>query len=221
MKIHHLSHHLAAIALLTIAVAAPARAGIVKGVFLSKDRDFIQTSATKVSLLPTAEGMPFSFAAEVDGDDRASIAVLNPRPGIKLPAGSTFPNFTIAGKSPIPCLGLGTDQDDGWNFGYEGKMEFDNWGTRKKSELDSLFPNGNYVFTVQGKNIKLSLPKDSYAPAPVLVLSGGRWEGGAYRIKANQILTIKSGTYAAYGSHLNDYLALDMESLFGNWIFDH
>ena len=226
MKINQLSHRLAAFSLLALAITAAAHAGIVKGVFLSKDRYFIQTSATAVSLVPANDdSMPFVFSAEVDGVDRASIAKLNPPPRIKLPAKSVFSRFitddgTTTGNPAVPWLGLGTDEDDGWNFGYKGKPEFDNWGTGTKREFDRLFPNGTYVFTVQGKSIKLSLPGDSYAPKPVLVLSGGRWENGTYRIHAAEPLTINSGTYAAYGSHLNDYLGLVMESQSGNLIFE-
>lgn len=205
-----------ALALLVSSLAGPLVAGPVKFIFLSKNIENEQTSANKVSVLPST-WLPYGFAAEVDGEDRSSVALLNPIPTIKLPPNSKFK----ATHKSEPALGLGQDSDDGWNFGFAGKDEFDNWGSSSKAKNDSLFPNGNYIFTVEGKTINLSLPRDSYPTAPKLVLSGGRWAKGAYRIKTNQVLTINSGTYAGYGTHLNDYLGLDMENdATGNGVFD-
>lgn len=195
------------IALLVASLASPLLAGPVKFVFLSKDIDYQQTSATRVTLLP-GDWLPYSFAAEVDGEDRSSVATLRPKPTLKLPANSKFVKLY----NEKPSLGLGSDDDDGWNFGYVGNEDFDNWGTATKTELDSAFPNGNYVFNVDGKTINLSLPRDSYPAAPKLKLSGGKWVGGAYRIKSNQVFTINSGTYTRYGTNLNDFLELDLEN---------
>lgn len=193
--------------LLVPALAGSLLAGPVNFIFLAKEIEYQQTSATKVSTIPS-DWLPYGFTAEVEGEDRASVSLLSPKPTLKLPPNSRFQKIY----NLKPALGLGEDDDDGWNFGYVGKDEFDNWGTRTKSELDSAFPNGNYIFTVQGKTINLSLPRDTYPTAPKLILSGGRWAGGAYRIKANRALTVNSGTYAGYGTHLNDYLGLDMEN---------
>lgn len=195
------------IALLVVSLASPLLAGPVKFVFLSKDIDYQQTSATRVTLLP-AKWYPYSFAAEVDGEDRSSVATLRPKPTLKLPANSKFTKLY----NLKPALGLGSDSDDGWNFGYVGQEDFDNWGTVTKGQLDSAFPNGNYVFTVDGKTINLSFPRDSYPAAPKLKLSGGSWVGGAYRIKSNQVFTVNSGTYTGYGTHINDFLDLDLEN---------
>lgn len=195
--------------LLVPALAGSLLAGPVKFIFLSKDIEYQQTSATKVATIPNA-WLPFSFAAEVDGEDRASIAQLSPKPTIKLPPNAKFSSIYNGLK---PSLGLGEDDDDGWNFGFVGKKDgFDNWGTRTKSELDSAFPNGNYVFRIQGRTINLSLPRDTYPTAPKLKLTGGRWVKGVYRIKASQTLTVNTGTYTAYGTHLNNYIDIDMEN---------
>jgi hypothetical protein len=195
------------IAFLIASLTAPLLAGPVKFVFLSKDIDYQQTSAKRVTVLP-GDWLPYSFAAEVDGDDRSSVALLSPKPSIKLPANSKFVKLY----NEKPSLGLGSDDDDGWNFGYVGHEDFDNWGTSTKAEIDQAFPNGNYVFTVEGKTINLSLPRDSYPTAPKLTLTGGRWMGGAYRIKSNQTFTINSGTYTRYGTNLNDFLELGLEN---------
>jgi hypothetical protein len=197
-----------ALALLVSSLAGPLVAGPVKFIFLSKDIEYEQTSATKVATIPNS-WLPFGFSAEVDGEDRASIARLSPKPTVKLPPNAKFSSIYNGLK---PSLGLGEDDDDGWNFGFVGKDEFDNWGTQTKSELDSAFPNGNYVFRVQGRTINLSLPRDTYPTAPKLKLTGGRWVKGVYRIKANQTLTVNTGNYTAYGTHLNNYIDLDMEN---------
>jgi hypothetical protein len=195
--------------LLAPALAGSLLAGPVNFIFLSKNIEYEQTSATKVSTIPS-KWRPYGFSAEVDGEDRASIARLSPKPTIKLPPNAKFSKIYNGQK---PSLGLGADDDDGWNFGVVGDKDgFENWSTRTRSELNSAFPNGNYIFTVQGKTINLSLPRDAYPTAPKMVLSGGRWVKGAYRIKTNQVLTINSGTYTSYGTHLNDYLGLDMEN---------
>lgn len=211
MKIINSFVKLSAPLIVFTAISSPLCAGPVKFIFLSKDIDYVQNSATKVNLLPSS-WLPYSFGAEVDGDNRASVAKLIPKPTVKLPPNSKF----VSIYNLKPTLGLGQDDDDGWNFGFVTKgnleSEFDNWGTKTKSELDSAFPNGNYVFTVQGRTINLSLPRDTYPPAPKLALSGGRWVAGVYRIKANQTLTVNSGTYKGYGTHLNDYISIDMES---------
>jgi hypothetical protein len=179
----------------------------VNFIFLSKEIYYQQSSATRVSVAPS-DDLPYGFSAEVECDSRAIAATLKPKPTIKLPTSSKFMKMYGA----EPALGLGNGSDDGWYFGFEGKEEFDNWGTFTKKENDEAFPNGNYVFTVQGKTINLSLPRDSYPTAPKLTLSGGSWVGGAYRIKSNQVFTISSGTYSGYGTHLNDFLNLNMEN---------
>lgn len=194
--------------LLVPALAGSLLAGPVNFIFLAKEIEYEQTSATRVTTIPS-NWLPYGFTAEVEGEDRASVARLSPKPTIKLPPNSKFSSIYNGLK---PSLGLGEDDDDGWNFGYVGKDEFDNWGAPNKAEIDSAFPNGNYIFTVQGKTINLSLPRDTYPTAPRMVLSGGRWVKGAYRIKTNQVLTINSGTYTGYGTHLNDYLGLNMEN---------
>ncbi len=200
-----------------LAIVMPVHGGVVavRNLFLLKGQEFTQTSPSTVNLLPANE-RPFYFAADVDGDNLASIAKLSPAPKIQLPGNSTFSTrFTT------PCLGLGKNSDDGWNFGYVGKKVFDNWRTKTKGDLDSLFPNGNYIFTVQGHVINLSLPKDAYSSAPILALSGGTWSGGAYHIQINKPLTINSGTYAKYGTHMNDYIALNMwDDTVGGDLFD-
>lgn len=206
LAIHHPLRK-SSIALLIASLTAPLLAGPVKFVLLSKDIDYQQTSATRVTVLP-AKWYPYSFAAEVDGEDRSSVATLRPKPALKLPANSKFTELY----NLKPSLGLGSDGDDGWNFGYVGSESFDNWGMVTKSQLDSAFPNGNYVFTVDGKTINLSLPRDSYAAAPKLKLSGGSWVGGAYRIKSNQVFTVNSGTYTGYGTHINDFLEMGLEN---------
>ena len=203
-------------ALLALLVITPSHAGFVTEISLSKEVQYQQSSATTVSRL-AAKNYPYSFAAEVNGDTRAFTVSLSPKPKVTLPITSKFVELYHL----KPALGLGPDNDDGWNFGYVGKGDFDNWGTKTKAELDSAFPNGNYLFTVQGRVINLSLPKDTYPPAPVVILKGGRWEGGEYHIDASKPLIINSGIYPNYGKNLNDYISLDLEDdTSGDELFD-
>lgn len=69
--------------------------------------------------------------------------------------------------------------------------------------------------------ITLSLSQGTYPPAPVVVLKGGRWEDGAYRISTGKSLAISSGVYQKYGSNLNDGISLGLEDDdTGDTIFD-
>ena len=206
----------AILALCTLSVQAQQNA--VSSIFLSKDRFFRQSSANRVALLPAAD-LPFGFTAEVECV--SSRAAANLKPSITLPAASGFAAMYQA----KPALGLEAPGDSSWNFGFTGgavRSNFDDWGTRTKSELDRAFPNGTYVFRAQGKTISLRLPKDSYPPAPVIRLTGGSWSGGSYYIDPKKPLVIHSGVYANYGSNLNNYIFLEMEdAATGNELFDH
>jgi|GEM_PF-6187195 len=203
-------------ALLALALVTPSQADSVKEISLSKEVQYNQTSASVVTRL-SARDYPYSFAAEVNGDSRAFTVSLSPKPKVTLPSTSKF----VEMYHQKPALGLDSASDGGWNFGYVGKEYFDNWGTKTKAEFDSAFPNGNYIFTVQGRMINLSLPKDTYPPAPVIVLKGGRWEGGEYHLAASKALDINSGIYPNYGRNLNDYISLDLENdTSGEELFD-
>lgn len=154
----------------------------------------------------------------MEGDSLATIATLTKAPVLILPSNSQFQALY----HKTPSLGLGTDQDDGWKFGYIGKSVFDNWGTQTKAELDAAFPNGNYIFKISGRVINLSLPNDTYPTTPKLILSGGAWLNGAYHVPVNKALTINSGTYTAYGNHINDVIYLRMEdNANNNTLLDH
>lgn len=181
-------------------------------IYLSKARYNLQTTSTTVAAA-SAEYLPFEFWAEVDAGSgnavRSTSAKLSPAPKLTLPLASTFKTAT----GLTPALGLGSDADDGWNFGYTGTPEFDNWATATKAQLDAYFPAGTYIFIIQGKSVPLTLPADSYPPAPVITLTGGSWSGGVYRIKSNQALTIGTGTYTAYGTQANNALWLSLEDL--------
>lgn len=190
-------------------------------VYLSKGRLYTQSSATSVKLADS-EALPYSFWADVDAGSgskvRATSAKLTPAPRITLPGTSTFKTAT----GQTPALGLGEDDDSGWNFGYVGQDYFDNWESPTKSQIDAYFPPGDYVFSIQGKRFALKLPPDSYPQAPVITLSGGSWSGGVYRIRANKTLTIGTGTYSAYGTHVNDGISLGMhDQTTGNSVFDY
>jgi hypothetical protein len=203
-------------ALLALTVATPSHADFVREIALSKEILYQQSTAGTATRIP-AKDYPYSFAAEVDGDTRDFTADLSPVPKVTLPAASTFKEFYRL----KPALGLGTDDDDGWNFGYSGAESFQNWGTKTKAEFDAVFPNGNYVFSVQGKLITLSLSQGSYPPAPVVVLKGGRWDEGAYRVSAGKSLAISSSVYQKYGSNVNDSISLGLEDdETGDTIFD-
>lgn len=192
--------------LLVLALASRIHAGGVTEISLSKEIQYQQSSATLATRL-AAKDYPYSFAAEVDGDSREYTVALSPKPKITLPSSSKFKEIYRL----KPALGLGSDDDDGWNFGYTDAKSFQNWGTRTKAEFDAAFPNGNYVFSVQGKLIVLSLSEGSYPPAPVAVLDGGRWQDGVYYISAKKALKISSGVYPNYGTNVNDYISLDLE----------
>ncbi|MEO5713315.1 MAG: hypothetical protein ABIT37_07485 [Luteolibacter sp.] len=200
--------------LLVLTLVAQANAGFVSEISLSKEIQYKQTSASAVNRLP-ARAYPYSFAAEVNGNTRPFTETLKPK--VTLPGTSKF----MALYHEKPALGLDSAKDGGWNFGYVGKEEFDNWGTKTKAELDAAFPSGTYTFTVQGKVVRLSLPNDTYPPAPVVVLKGGRWQDGEYHIAANKALTINSGICPKYGTNLNDYISLDLEDdTSGEELFD-
>ena len=214
----HKTALIVAATLSSLTLAAEAQQRTVESIFLSKDRYFKQTSPTNRTLLPASE-FPYGFTAEVNGVSRAAAVRL--KPTITLPQNSRF----RAIYNVNPALGLDGPFDQSWNFGYTGSpfpSEFDDWGTRTKSELDRAFPNGNYVFRTQGRTIVLRLPGDAYPPAPVVRLSGGKWFGGQYYINPKLPLTIDTGTYANYGKNLNNYIFLEMEDdTTGNDLFDH
>jgi len=191
--------------ILTItALAGSVFADTVNSVTLSKEIRLIQNSANKFGLVPGATSL-YEFSAEVNGDDLDALEALDPAPRIQLPGNSKFRKIV----KREPMLGFGFGDRNCWKFGRAGSSEFSNWRTKSKAVFDALFPNGNYVFTVQGKTINLSLPRDSYPVPPKLKLSGGRWNGGIYEIKQGRPLTIKTNVFEGYGTHLNDLIILE------------
>ncbi|MES2474804.1 MAG: hypothetical protein V4640_03415 [Verrucomicrobiota bacterium] len=204
------------IILFALAFATQSYGNFVREISLSKEIQYEQTTSGAATQSPSRY-YPYSFAAEVDGDTRAFTVSLSPKPKVTLPIASKFRKFYHL----KPALGLGSDSDDGWNFGYVGKDSFDNWGTKTQAELDSVFPNGKYIFSVQRKLVILSLSEGTYPPAPVVKLKGGRWEDGAYRISTKKSLVIDSGVYQKYGANLNDSISLGLEDDdTGDSIFD-
>ena len=191
--------------LFALALATSVQAQVINQISVSKRIQYFQSSATKVER-NAAKTLPFDFDVEVQGESRSALAALSPEPSIKLPKKSKFTAIT---NGLVPTLGLASE-DTSFRFGYVGKQNFDNWATKTKKELDDLFPSGDYVIKAEGKTITLNLPEDTYASAPVLVLSGGRWVNSVYRIKATNALTVNTGIYTNYGQNLNDYISIDM-----------
>src|SRR5690606_31582878 len=125
-------------AVMLAAVPAPADAQ-VSLVQVRKGLRYTQTSDTRVALRTTASHW---FQADVDGTDIGGI---------------TPP--TVAGPFNVAALGARHNNgvlvfnpvDNGWRWGTDGK----DFNTTSKEELDRLFPNGTYTFTVNGTSVPL------------------------------------------------------------------
>jgi hypothetical protein len=209
---------LSIVTIAALLLGAQAQQNDVTFVQLSKDLKFRQTGATRVSLIRPAE-LPYAFNADVECASRA--AALRVKPTLTLPANSRFRSIY----NLIPSLGLSDPDTSNWRFGFKGNnppSNFDNWGTKTKTELDQSFPAGGYVFKLQGRTINLNLPEDAYPPSPAIKLSGGKWSGGAYYINPATELVISTGLYKTYGNDVNNYIYLDVEEdTTGDELLDH
>ncbi len=158
----------------------------VQALEVRKQIRYEQTSATDVTV--RTDDNAYGFRANVYGN-----ASISPPP-------------SIAGPFNVGALGLRHNNgvlvyDSGsavWRWG-QSAIDF---GTSSRSELDSLFPNGIYTFTVPGtSNPALSLDGDAYPAAPRVTFGGGAWAGGAYHIDPAQPLTVTTSAFAEWGTH--------------------
>ncbi|USO00079.1 MAG: hypothetical protein H6810_05295 [Phycisphaeraceae bacterium] len=178
-------------------LVAPAAAQTVATAAIIKIQFYQQTSATEVSLLPAA-AVPFGFNADVEGED---IGLLDPAPAITGPI--SVPEPTHNGG----VLGYNAG-DDVWAY---GAPDFNDYGTETLVELDALFGEGDYTFTVSGVTIPLHLGPVSYpAAAPLITLTGGSWDNGVYRIAPDTELTLTSSTFTEFDNGADGAASLEI-----------
>jgi len=187
--LHLLAASCAAIVLAAVPVPADAQVSLVQ---VRKSVRYTQTSETRVALRPTASHW---FQADVDGTDIGGIAPPSVAGPFNVAALGARHNNGVLVFNPV---------DNGWRWGADGK----DFNTTSKEELDRLFPNGTYTFTVNGTSVPLALAGDAYPNAPVFTLEGGRWAGGAYVVDPSRPLTITTNRFAGYGTHRNSIICL-------------
>lgn len=178
----------------------------VEYVILEKSVFHAQTGANTVILDPTpvspTNGGPFGFAANVQGQNMESLAA----PTIAPPAGT--PNNPP--DDPFYSTLFLDNEESAWRYGPNAN----DWGDLSQAAIDSRFPNGTYVFLVNGTSVPLTLSGNSYPNTPQLTLTGGSWINGKYAIDAANPVTVTTNTFTAYGSNVDGLVELyagDME----------
>ena len=177
-------HHVVAAALM--ASASLAAFAQIQRIEVRKQIRYEQTSATDVIVRTDNEA--YEFRANVFG------------------AASISPTPRVAG--PFNLAALGARHNNGilvydtpnavWRYG-QGALDYP---ASSRAEIDSLFPNGTYTFTVTGtNNPPLNLAGDAYPAPPRMTLGGGSWIGGAYHIDPAQPLTVTTSAFAEWGTH--------------------
>jgi hypothetical protein len=164
----------------------------ISSVSLRKTQKYAQTSPTDIT---PDTGNTAVFHADVDGT------------GI---AGITAP--TISGPFNVSAIGAAHNggvltfnaADGGWRYGANAH----DYGTASAAQLNNLFPDGTYTFTVNGASVPLTLAGNAYPQATATTLTGGSWSDGAYVISRDQPLTVNTGPFAGYGSHFNDLICV-------------
>lgn len=194
-----LSLVLAAFVLTAVGASTPT----VEFVTVWKNATYRQTSPDPPIIDPRppgpAYGGPYGFLAQVEGTDISGITP----PTITVPPGSGIldPSFARAYNGGVLGYNAVDPFDPEWNFGC---CNFNNWGAPTAAEIDNLFLNGLYTFTVQGTTLTLNLATPApLGPPPAFTLTGGTWIGGKYVVDVNDTVTITSTPFAGYSKNLN------------------
>jgi hypothetical protein len=176
----------------TSTASGPGPTAPVSVVSLRKRLKYVQTSATDIA--PDA-GNNAVFHADVDGTGLDGIAA----PTITGP-------FNVAAIGPAHNGGVLTYNaaDGGWRYGASGH----DFGTSSVQQLGSLFPDGTYTLNVSGASVPLKLTGNAYPQPAAATLSGGAWSDGTYVIPRDQALSVDTGAFAGYGSHVNDTICV-------------
>jgi hypothetical protein len=185
--------HGVATAIALCALSAGPVVAQVQSVTVGKGYAYIQTGANTIVLDPAPNN--YSFNADVDGTNVSGI---------------TPP--TLSG--PVNAASLGPSWNGGvlkysaGDHGWRGGANANDWGFATKAQIDSLFANGNYTFTVNGTPVILSLTGDAYPNPPMLTLTGGSWANGKYVVDPAQPVTITTNAFTAYGGKSDDKIFL-------------
>jgi len=197
----------AAVIVATIASTA-AHAQTITNAGLAKGILQIQTDET--TLVSPNGNLAFGFDADVNGAD---LDLLQTAPVIDGPItlAEPFNNNGVLGLSP---------SNDSFSYGFPN---FDGWSTTSKAELDTLFPNGNYTFTIPGasQQLPLTLTGDLYANQPVILLTGGEWQGGVYILESDTQLTVTTTeAHNLFGNNTVDAAIINIEGPDGTFFED-
>ncbi len=193
---------------LKISTDSTAQPASLEFVTVSKDIDYVQTSADSASVIvdpkplsPTYGG-PYGFSANVQGTNLAGITAPTVTGPFNLNQSNGPSTFSHNGGR------LGYDSNDqSWRY---GATNFNDWGITSKLANDTSFPNGTYTIQVLGTPVALNLTGDAYPNTPFVTLTGGSWVNGAYEIVVGQTLGISTNTFTAYGTHANDVITLSV-----------
>jgi hypothetical protein len=178
----------------------------VEIVQVSKTIQYVQTNATTAVVGPIQTspgyGGPYGFSADVLGTNIGNISP----PALELASGSTFDdpeNFdgylaynSDGGFPPYSSL---------WAFGL---VSSNDWGAESQEEIDTLFANGTYTFTVQGRTIPLNLTGNVYPNTPIATLTGGSWRGCQYVMDASNALTITTSVFTNYADYVDGRITI-------------
>jgi hypothetical protein len=164
----------------------------VTSITIGKQVHYTQTSANDVAIDP----IPYEFFANVKGP------------------GDISPPPRVSG--PIEWTRLAEFYSPDGTMRYNGIRHRWEVYARYSSEqsLTRTFANGPYTLRVNGRDVHLNLGGDIYPDVPKLSFGrdNGRWENGTYVFDPTRPLTIYSGNYAGYGSHLEDRVRINFDS---------
>jgi hypothetical protein len=65
----------------------------------------------------------------------------------------------------------------------------------------------------QRREHSLNLTGDAYPGPPLVTLTGGAWSGGKYVVDPAQPITLTTSTFATYGTHAEDAIAVGVDNL--------
>lgn len=176
-----------ALAVLSLTTGS-ASAQSVELLLVSKGHVFQQRDAATVT--PAVDTYPFLFTANVDGTD---IDLLTPAPVVSGPISNPNPGHNNGV--------LGYDEyDRRWRYGFPN---FDDWGVDTQGELDSLFANGTYQFTIGRDSAGVVLTGDAYPASASVALTGGLWEhDSVYVVEPGDSVGLTSSSFAEWGTHV-------------------
>jgi hypothetical protein len=193
-------HLLAPASLLALSLSAASVAGggpSVELLIVSKGRIHQQRDASTVTA--AVDGFPFLFSARIDGTALGSLA---PEPVISGPIANPEPGHHQG------VLGF-NKQTQMWQYGFPN---FDDWGVSTQGELDGLFANGTYRFTIAPESAEVVLAGDAYPTPASVALTGGAWErDSVYVVEPGDPVQLTTSVFVEWGANVDSaiYLALD------------